>query len=316
MSNELKIIPNESDFILKIQEELKFDNLYQLIMERDQLKKELFNDSFISSIGKDIYKWYSVSEAGKVLGDGKPIAPSSLTYYIDSLGEYIIPEDAPSNKYIRLNYLSLLKLKMVLLLKDEFRLNGLRAELGLRANHKNVISTKNASGIPSNNTIEDMEDLADLKTDVESLKAMTRIFSQLLEPGDGGVLQLKGSLQSILSSDTKLLEAHNALYQQLEEHKEVIDRLVEDNKALREKIENTEKVTSKIDEKLVVSEQDREKIIESEKQLNSLTETLRARQQAEVEFESQGLFKRLTGNRSEFVERRIKELLSKSDSTV
>ncbi|MDA6131317.1 hypothetical protein OSK38_28620, partial [Escherichia coli] len=79
---------------------------------------------------------------------------SSLTYYIDGLKEYILPEDAPSNKYMRLNYLSIIKMKMVLLLKDEFRLNGLKAEVGITGNPKNVV-TRNDSGLPANDVEDD-----------------------------------------------------------------------------------------------------------------------------------------------------------------
>ncbi|MEQ2529149.1 hypothetical protein WMO40_20960 [Bacillaceae bacterium CLA-AA-H227] len=304
MSNKIKIIENESDFLLKIEEDLKFDSLYQLIVERDQLKKELFSRSFLSILEKDIHRWYSVAEAGKVLGGDKPIPPSSLTYYIDSLREYIIPEDAPSNKYIRLNYLSLLKMKMVLLLKDEFRLNGLRAELGLVGNPKQVVS-RNNSNIPSTEVNGSLEER------LEKLEMMNEfLFNLLIEKGEGDQLQLKGALESLLNSETKLLEDQSSLFQKLEDQEETIEQLIESDRKLTEIIENTEKKTNSIVEKIEVSEKDREKIQESEKQLTLLKETLKARQQAEMEFESKGFLKRLKINRSEFIDARVRELLT------
>ncbi|MDA6130965.1 hypothetical protein OSK38_26790, partial [Escherichia coli] len=74
-------------------------------------------------------------------------------------------------------------------------------------------------------------------------------------------------------------------------------------------IEKTEEYTQSMDKKHEINEDERKKILESEQKLNSIAETLRARQQAEEEWDQQGLFKKLRGNRSEFVTSRIKEIL-------
>jgi hypothetical protein len=306
LSNELKIIPNDADLVLRIESEFKYDRLYNLIIERDQLKSELLNNEFISLLEEDIHKWYSVSDAGKVIGGDKPVPPSSLTYYIDSLREYIIPEDAPTNKYIRLNYLSLIKLKMVLLLKDEFRLNGLKAELGITANPKHVI-TNNRSNVPSTETDNDLNEM---KKKLDEFEAMNKVlWGLLLEEGEDGKTRLKKPLQSLLSSETLLLQGESSILNKLEEQVEEIKKLRQENEHLKEKIEETSTQTSTINKKLEESEKDREKILESERKFNNLTETLRARQLAEGEWEGLGYFKKLKLNRSDYVEERTKAIL-------
>jgi len=312
LSREVRIVPNETDLVIKIQSELEHDSLYNLINERDQLKKELFNKDFISILEEDFHRWYSVAEAGKVLGGDKPVPPSSLTYYIDSLNEYIVPEDAPSNKYIRLNYLSIVKLKMVLLLKDEFRLNGLKAELGITGNPKNVIKN-NKTNLPSNEL-----DFEEMNRKLERYEAMNEmLWSLLVEKGEDGTPQLKKPLQSLLNSEMVLLEGESSISKKLEEQNETIERLVGENKKLQERIQKTEEQTSSVDKKLEESlsekkekdEKERQRVLESQKKLNYLTDTLRARNQAEEEWEKQGFLKRLKGNRSEFVAERMKAII-------
>lgn len=305
MSNEMKIIANESDFILKVQSELEFDSLYQLIVEREPLRRELMREDFLNELGKDLHRWYSVSEAGKVIGGDKKIPPSSLNYYIENLKEYIIPGDAPSNKYVRLNYLSLLKLKMVLLLKDEFRLNGLKAEVGITGNPKNVVNqTSNDSNLPSTDFDNDLEER------LQKLEVMNEMLLNLLvEKGEDDRPQLKKALQSLLNSENRLLEGESSLASQLEEQQLLIENLTKENEKLKERIDKTEEAAQKFSEKVEQDETELSRILESEKQINHLAENLRARQQAEAEWEKQGLMKRITGNRSEFVTRRIEEIL-------
>ncbi|MCM3716063.1 hypothetical protein M3202_18585 [Alkalihalobacillus oceani] len=274
--NERKIIPNEDDIYVKIESDLQYDNLYNLIIERDQLKTELFDSGFLSHLEKDMHRWYSVQEAGRILGGDKPIPPSSLSYYIDSLEEYIIPDDAPSNSYIRLNYLSLVKLKMVWLLKDEFRLKGLKAELGITGNPKNVIKeTKESS---SNRDRE----LADAFEKIERLETVSQtLLGLLLEKGENDQLQLKQPLQQLLNQNN-LIEEQSSVLKKLEDQNNVL-------KEIQEKQQQQEKESNK-------------RIIESEKKVNSLAEIFRLRKQAEEEWDKLSLLTKITKNRTDFIE--------------
>jgi hypothetical protein len=309
--SDIKMIHSENDIIARIESDLEFDSLYKLIMDREQLKKELLHQRFISILQKDIHRWYSVAEAGRILGGDKTIPPSTLTYYIDNLSEYIIPDDAPSNKYIRLNYLSLIKMKMVLLLKDEFRLNGLRAELGITGNPKHVIPKKD-SNLPS---VEGY----DIIEKVEQLEAVNKLLLGLLvEQGENGQPELKKPLQALLSSDTLLLEDQTKVLKKLEEQTSTIEDLAKENKKLREREEEIQKLLKRVEEqstsigkKIEDKEKEQEKAFESENErFNILKETLKARHQAETEWEKQGFFKKLGSNRLEYVNSRIESILN------
>lgn len=305
LSNEMKIIPNDSDLLVKIESDLKYDNLFNLIKERDQLKKELYNPNFISALEEDIHRWYSVAEAGRVLGGDKPIPPSSLTYYIDNLQEYIIPDDAPSNKYIRLNYLSLVKIKMVLLLKDEFRLNGIKAELGITGTPKTIIP-KNSSEVMANEM-----SLEEIREKLDRYEAMNEmLWGLLVEKGEDGQPQLKKPLQSLLASESLLLEDKSSISQKLTEQDEIIEKLKEENEQLKERIEKNEESTKTINKQIEeLNEVDKKRIQESEDKFIKFSEKLKARQQAEEEWDKQGVLKKLWGNRSEYVAARTKAIL-------
>lgn len=314
--SDIKMIHSENDIIAKIESELENDSLYKLIMDREQLKKELFHPRFISVLEKDIHRWYSVAEAGRIIGGDKSIPPSTLTYYIDNLSEYIIPDDAPSNKYIRLNYLSLIKVKMVLLLKDEFKLNGLRAELGLTGNPKHVTNRSDANS----SSIEKEEEFNER---MERLEAASRqILSLLMEPGEDGSPQLKKQLQSLLKSETLLIEEQSTLAKKLAAQDETIENLAKENEQLKERMEHSEEksqkeltelkeLIKKAEEQLgkKLEDRDTEKEKNENRKINLLTEQLRAKQQAEAEWDKQGLFKRLGGNRTEFVKIRTEAIL-------
>jgi hypothetical protein len=316
------MIHSENDIIAKIELELQFDSLFNLIMDREQLKKELFHQRFISILEKDTHRWYSVAEAGRILGGDKSIPPSTLTYYIDNLSEYIIPNDAPSNKYIRLNYLSLIKMKMVLLLKDEFRLNGLRAELGITGNPKHVMPKSD-----SNTHFDQREE--ELIEKMERLEAMNHaMWALLMEQGEDGRPQLKKQLQSLMKSETLLIEEQSTFSKKLEEQNEALEKLINENNQLKERMKETEEATKnetnelkelikKAEEQLGKKLDDREteqkKVLETENQrIEILTRTLRARQQAEAEWEKQGMFKKLSGNRVEFVNNRTEKILEEN----
>jgi hypothetical protein len=316
------MIHSENDIIAKIESELQFDSLFNLIMDREQLKKELFHQRFISILEKDTHRWYSVAEAGRILGGDKSIPPSTLTYYIDNLSEYIIPDDAPSNKYIRLNYLSLIKMKMVLLLKDEFRLNGLRAELGITGNPKHVMPKSDSS------THFDQRE-EELIEKMERLEAMNHaMWALLMEQGEDGRPQLKKQLQSLMKSETLLIEEQSTFSKKLEEQNETLEKLINENNQLKERMKETEEATKnetnelkelikKAEEQLGKKLDDREteqkKVLETENQrIEILTRTLRARQQAEAEWEKQGMFKKISGNRVEFVNSRTEKILEEN----
>ncbi|MFD1735502.1 hypothetical protein ACFSCX_02895 [Bacillus salitolerans] len=73
-------------------------------------------------------KWHSTTEVAHWLG----VTDSQLRYYLKPFYEYVTSEDAPSSSSAyRLDALAVIKLKMILLLKDQYRVSGLEKLLGL-----------------------------------------------------------------------------------------------------------------------------------------------------------------------------------------
>lgn len=308
---------SDSDIIAKIEDVFQFDNLFNLIKERDSLRSELFHPQFIANLEKDLHKWYSVAEAGRIIGLEKPIPPSSLKHYIDNLEEYILPEDAPSNKYVRLNYIALVKLRMVWLLKDELKITGLKTEVGILGSVGGI----NNRDLPVN---------SHTSRELQQYYAMTEVlFKSFMETGDDGRPRFKPHIQQVLNSNL-LLEGQSSIVEELGKQKEVIDSLTRENENLRKRIEENEELTSSFNEKFdslpgtleksaaelkeTIDEEQKAKIEDSEKKLRIITETLRARSKAEREWEQKGALARAFGKRQEYVDQRVKEILNNKTS--
>lgn len=102
---------------------LKDDVLYKLIEERMELKETLMTDEYLESINRN--KYYSPTEISSWFG----VTDGQIRYYIKPFFDYIFldDEDTPlSEKTLRLGFKSILKIRMILLLKDEFKVNGLK----------------------------------------------------------------------------------------------------------------------------------------------------------------------------------------------
>lgn len=320
----MKTIYNENDLVAKLDDELKYDPLFNQIKQRPTYKSELFEERFIIALEEDIRRLYSIAESGRILGGDKPISPSSLKHYIDHLGDYILPEDVNS-KFIRLNYLSIVKLKMIWLLKDELKMSGLLAELGF-------IGTPVTSGA----TTMQVAPTPSEKDDLLAYKHMTQLLANLfLERDNTGNWRMKQDISHLLSgqkllgddvlqkidNQTKLIEElesklENEISKRDELSEEYIkqlkikDKLIEEFRNNQE--ENKKELHSEINESL------REKLEEQNTKLNDLVnknrKNAKARQLAEEEWDKQGAFKKMFGNRSEFIRARVEEFVRNLES--
>ncbi|MDX8367929.1 hypothetical protein [Cytobacillus sp. IB215665] len=320
---------NENDLIARIEDELKYDPLYNQIKERSTLKNDLFDSVFIESLQEDMHRWYSIAEAGRILGGDKAIAASTLKHYIDNLDEYVLPDEAPHSKYVRLNYLSIIKLRMIWLLKDELKLSGLKAEVGIIGS-----PIKNQTFSPST------EDNSELRSYMQMTNLLATIF---METDENGRPQLKREISSLMQNNQKLLESANFM-QVVGEHKQTIDELKE---KLNEESEKREDLEKQVEEKYIKQLAMKDELIDELKnELDKRQESLsdfkseidktfekkvdereskflemvkkdrmrsKAKQLAEEEWDKQGAFKRAFGKRSEFINTKINHHLSKLD---
>ena len=111
----------------KIREILEHDPLFE-VLEDTPLEEELYSDEYLSEIIEK--KYYSTPEIAKWFG----INDGQLRYYIKPFHDYLFEpgENTPtSSTAYRLNFKSILKLRMIILLKDEYRVKGLKRLVGL-----------------------------------------------------------------------------------------------------------------------------------------------------------------------------------------
>ncbi len=114
----------------KIIEILRNDPLYSVLRDTP-LEETLYTDSYLTDIIEK--KFYSTPEVASWFD----ITDATLRYYIKPFEHYIFDDmtDNPTTAtVIRLNFLSILKLRMILLLKDEYRVNGIKQLLSIEAN--------------------------------------------------------------------------------------------------------------------------------------------------------------------------------------
>lgn len=195
----------------KIKEILEHDTLFEVI-EDTPLEEELYSDEYLSEIIEK--KYYSTPEIAKWFG----INDGQLRYYIKPFHDYLFEpgENTPtSSTAYRLNFKSILKLRMIMLLKDEYRVKGLKRLLGLDGN--GYIEKKPSINInPSTdlttpvNPNEPSEELEELQQQVEGLN---RLVEQIVSTGlfemkqneDGVKLELREDIAK-LSSRINALE--------------------------------------------------------------------------------------------------------------
>ncbi|MCM3164146.1 MULTISPECIES: hypothetical protein [Bacillaceae] len=318
---------DENDLVPRLEDELKYDPLYTQIKDRPTLKKEMFENKFIAALQEDLHRWYSIAEAGAILDSNKRIAASTLKHYIDNLEDYVLPDEAPQSRYIRLNYLSIVKLKMVWLLKDELKMTGLQSAVGI-------------IGTPVNNNMSNSyAPSLDQNQELRQYMQMTNmLMSIFMERGEDGRPRLKEDISNLLQSNQKLLESGDFL-KKVEEQSETIEEL---NRQINEEKKNRETYQQELEEKykdnLLVKDQLiselESKLEQQNKTIKSeIDETLvkkleendnkfndfvnknriqsRAKQMAEEEWDKQGAFSKIFGNRSEFVKNKTEEFLIK-----
>ncbi|MFS1519635.1 hypothetical protein V1503_24725 [Bacillus sp. SCS-151] len=182
----------------KLIDELEKDPLFHEIKQRRHEYNELLSDEFLQYI--EVKKWYSTVQAAEMFN----ISDSKLRYYLKPLYEYILTEDTPSSSSsYRLNYLSIVKLKMILLLKDEFKVAGIQTLIGMRGKVVNTAKTTNVSNP---------------KADDEKVQRLENIIAQIFNTGlfifeeeEGEDLpNLKLNKEALLSELTpKLIEYEN-----------------------------------------------------------------------------------------------------------
>lgn len=206
----------------RIRELLKQDPLFEVLQDTP-LEEELYSDEYLSEIIEK--KYYSTPEIAKWFG----INDGQLRYYIKPFHDYLFEpgENTPtSSTAYRLNIKSILKLRMIILLKEEYRVKGLKRLVGLDGygyiEKKPPVTLNPSTELTTPADPNEPSELEELQQKVEGLN---RLVEQIVSTGlfemkqseDGVKMELREDIVNI-SSRIKTLETQQQSL--LETHKE------------------------------------------------------------------------------------------------
>lgn len=225
-----------------IQEVLANDPLFQVIQETPAEQHFLSEPYLKELIGK---KYYSTPEVASWFD----VTDAQLRYYIKPFEEYLFDGQATNPTtatVIRLNFKAILKLRMILLLKDEYRVKGLKQLL--RINEDGHIVKQ----VPA------QENLPDITYD-KRLDNLSQAFAQIMHTGlfqmqqDEETEEMKLTLnEDFLQQKIKALPSESS--QEIEKLQSKTEQLEQKNQELAEKVEgilisNKEDIVIRIREK-------------------------------------------------------------------
>lgn len=279
----------------KILELIQDDPLFSVIRETP-LEEVLYNDVYLTDIIDK--KYYSTPEVASWF----EITDAQLRYYIKPFESYIFDDEADNPTtptVIRLNFPAILRLRMILLLKDEYRVKGLKRLLDIDENGYIVKQRKVSTEVDKPN---ELANKVDVLSNVMQQILQTGLF-ELQENEESGSPQITLN-QNVLSQNIKMLTSDTT--EQLAKIQESTEKIQEENQTLKKQIEVIQE-RSKTD----IVQKIRERQIE-----NRVVNTLRkeALEQFEKEKKS-GLFAKLfrssqiEAEKEEFVAAYIQEHL-------
>ena len=237
---------NTKELVFEI---VQHDPLFAVI-QGTPLEEVLYCDSYLNDISEN--KYYSTSEVSSWFN----ITERKLRYYIKPFELYIFNETKGHLKTtpaIRLNLTSILKLRMILLLKDEYRVNGLKMLLGMDEYGRFI-----------NQQLSATTDLAPTEDLTNKVEVLGNVLQQMMQTGLFNLQQEdeNGTLQIAVNQDflkqNMLLQSAESNSQITEIQKETL-KLKYENERLQKQItelreENAKDVVMKVRERFIENE--------------------------------------------------------------
>lgn len=239
----------------RIKETFVDDPLFQVIQETPTEQHFLSEPYLLELIEK---KYYSTLEVASWFD----VTDAQLRYYIKPFEEYLFDGQAmnpTTATVIRLDFKAILKLRMILLLKDEYRVRGLKQLLRINEDGHVIKKVPNTEILPD--PIQDRR-----------LDTLSQAFTQMMHTGLLLIEQDKDNEETkivineaFLHQQLKALPSESS--QEIEKLHALTEQLKQKNQALTEKVEeiltsNKEDIAVKIREKHI--EQNALRRLESE----------------------------------------------------
>ena len=215
-------------------------------LQHTPLEESLYNDDYLADI--DETNHYTIAE----IAGWFDITDAMLRYYLKPFEQYIFDNATPNvNGNIRLDLPAILRLRMILLLKDEYRVKGIKLLLGIDDNGQLLKHQITATTMDSG----DLSHKIDVLGNVQQQMIQTGLF-QILPNEKHGTLQVNIN-QEFLAENIQRLSSDSTL--QFEEIQKETAELKEENENLQQQItelqENSVKdIVQKIRERHIENE--------------------------------------------------------------
>ena len=228
---------------------LQDDPLYA-VLSNTPLKETLYNDPYLTDIIEK--KFYSTPEVASWFD----ITDAQLRYYIKPFAHYIFDDmthNPTTSTMIRLDFPSILKLRMILLLKDEYRVKGLKRLLSIDK-HGYIVRNQPAATTalaPSDELVNKVEMLSNVLQQM----MQTGLFN-MQQDDETGAMRITIN-EDYLAQNIKLPYAKST--KQLSEIQDRTVKLSEESKHLQKQItelkeENKKEIVVKIRERQIENE--------------------------------------------------------------
>lgn len=215
-------------------------------LQHTPLEESLYNDDYLADI--DETNHYTIAE----IAGWFDITDAMLRYYLKPFEQYIFDNATPNEHgNIRLDLPAILRLRMILLLKDEYRVKGIKLLLGIDDNGQLLRHQITATTMDSG----DLSHKIDVLGNVLQQMIQTGLF-QILPDEKHGTLQVNIN-QEFLAENIQRLSSDSAL--QFEEIQKETSELKQENENLQQQItelqENSVKdIVQKIRERHIENE--------------------------------------------------------------
>ncbi|QPA55600.1 hypothetical protein [Lysinibacillus sphaericus] len=215
-------------------------------LQHTPLEESLYNDEYLADI--DETNHYTIAE----IAGWFDITDAMLRYYLKPFEQYIFDNATPNvNGNIRLDLPAILRLRMILLLKDEYRVKGIKLLLGIDDNGQLLKHQITATTMDSG----DLSHKIDVLGNVLQQMIQTGLF-QILPNEKHGTLQVNIN-QEFLAENIQRLSSDSTL--QFEEIQKETAELKQENENLQQQItelqENSVKdIVQKIRERHIENE--------------------------------------------------------------
>lgn len=248
----------------KIIEILQDDPLYSVLRDTP-LEETLYTDPYLTDIIEK--KFYSTPEVAGWFD----ITDAQLRYYIKPFEHYIIDDrtDNPTTAtVIRLNLPSILKLRMILLLKEEYRVKGLKRLLGIEENGyliKNQPAAKTALAPP-----DELANKVEVLNNILQQMMQTGLFN-MQQDNETGAMHITIS-QDYLAQNIKLLSAESTL--QLSKIQNRTEKIQKEQEGIKQQIQDI-KDRSKVDIAIKIRERQIESNVNNKLRNEALREFMK-----------------------------------------